>query len=186
MCMSEYLDRELVAVPRLPLLSECAPLAAAVAATRTTSTTATMTFNHCVAASRTTSSGGAENARRSPTIPRYSDTASTGFSSGRRPTWRMVRLRLGRSAGRPVEVEDQDHQSHETMASRGNSAWPTLLRWANAYGGCSSYEIMALLHEVTHKCSRVMLYGRVQIKFCCCPVEVKDQDHHRRRQYSSV
>jgi len=96
MCMSEYLDREFVAVPRLPLLTECAPLAAAVAA------------------SRTTSAATAAGAPRAPTIPRYTDTAAAG-SPGRRPTWRRVRLRLGKS-GHPVEVEDQDRLSHEAMA----------------------------------------------------------------------
>lgn len=91
MCMSEYLDRELVAVPRLPLLTECAPLAAAVA--------------------------GSSAGRRGRPIPRYTDAAPQtadhgGSGNQRRPTWRFVRLRLGKT-GHPV-VEDR--QQVEMMA----------------------------------------------------------------------
>jgi len=91
MCMSEYFDREFVAVPRLPLLTECAPLAAAVA-------------------------GNTSAGRRRRQIPRYTDTASPtsdrGGTSNQRPSWRLVRLRLGKS-GQPVV---EDHQQVEMTA----------------------------------------------------------------------
>ena len=84
MCMSEYLEREFVAVPRLPLLSECAPLAAAVA--------------------------GSSAGRRGRPVPRYTDaTRQSTEDSGavdRRPNWRFVRLRLGKT-GRPIVEEQQ-------------------------------------------------------------------------------
>jgi len=92
--MSEYLDREFVAVPRLPLLSECAPLAAAVA--------------------------GSSAGRHGRPIPRYSadTTPSTtdhgGAANQRRPTWRFVRLRLGKT-GYPVV---EDHQQVEMTSQK--------------------------------------------------------------------
>jgi len=84
--MTEYLDRELVAVPRLPLLTECAPLAAAVA--------------------------GGPAGRRGRPVPRYTDAAPPtadrgGSDDRRRPSWRFVRLRLVKS-GHPV-VEGHQH-----------------------------------------------------------------------------
>jgi len=89
--MSEYFDREFVAVPRLPLLTECAPLAAAVA-------------------------GNTSAGRRGRQIPRYTDaappTTDRGGSSNQRPSWRLVRLRLGKS-GQPVV---EDHQQVEMTA----------------------------------------------------------------------
>ena len=96
MCMSEYLDREFVAVPRLPLLTECAPLAAAVAGTTT--------------------------GRRARPIPRYTDTApAAGSGNQRRPTWRLVRLRLGKT-GHPV-VEDR--QQVEMTAAAADDEVPS-------------------------------------------------------------
>ena len=98
--MSEYVDREFVAVPRLPLLSECAPLAAAVAGGR---------------------------GRGGPAVPRYTETTTapappsrgTADHAGtgrRRSSWRLVRLRLGKSGSRPVIEEDRDRQHVEISA----------------------------------------------------------------------
>ena len=94
MCMSEYLERELVAVPRLPLLSECAPLAAAVA--------------------------GASTGHQLP--PRYANNSTahaptanhSGESGGsrQRPTWRFVQLRLGKTGATVVEDHHHHHSRH--------------------------------------------------------------------------
>ena len=89
MCMSEYIEREFVAVPRLPLLTECAPLAAAVA--------------------------GSSAGRRAQPIARYTDTRPPATHRGgsgkqRRPSWRFVRLRLGKTA------HPEDHQQVELTA----------------------------------------------------------------------
>lgn len=99
--MSEYFDREFVAVPRLPLLTECAPLAAAVA-------------------------GSSARRRRRP-LPRYTDTTpppgtdragtGTGTSNQSRPSWRFVRLRVGKSGHTVVEDGQQVEMSADEVPS---------------------------------------------------------------------
>jgi len=103
MCMSEYLDREFLTVPRLPLLTECAPLAAAVA--------------------------GAPTGRRPAPTSRCTDTAApstdrdeSSGSSSQRPSWRFVRLRLGKT-GQPV-VEDRQ-RVEMTADDVANTCGPT-------------------------------------------------------------
>jgi len=101
--MSEYLDREFVAVPRLPLLTECAPLAAAVAGSSAGSAGRPIPRYARIAMS--------PRKTDIEPIPRYTDSAEPPSERprlrSRRPTWRFVRLRLARTAGRAPVVEDR-------------------------------------------------------------------------------